>query len=74
MTAFENYEDYDGLGLAELVKRGEVSADELLEAAIERVEGRNPAINAVVQKLYDHGRQQIADCRQHRANQKRKHE
>ena len=34
---------------------------ELLEAAIERVEARNPAVNAVVMKLYDYGRQAIAD-------------
>ena len=32
----------------------------MLDAAIERVEARNPAVNAVVQKLYDHGRAQIA--------------
>jgi amidase len=60
MAGFEEYEDYDGLGLAGLVKRGDVSAEELLDAAIERVEARNPAVNAVVQKLYDHGRAQIA--------------
>ena len=35
-----DYERYDGLGLAGLVKDGSVSADELLEAAIERVEQR----------------------------------
>ena len=60
MAGFENYEDHDGLGLARLVRRGDVSAEEVLDAAIERVEARNPLINAVVQKLYDHGRGQIA--------------
>jgi len=60
MAGFEEYEDYDGLGLAGLVKRGDVGAEEILAAAIERVEARNPAVNAVVQKLYDHGREQIA--------------
>jgi len=30
-------------------------------AAIERVEARNPAVNAVTMKLYDHGRKAIAD-------------
>jgi hypothetical protein len=34
--------------LAALVKDGGVSADELFKAAIERVEQRNPAFNAVV--------------------------
>jgi Asp-tRNA(Asn)/Glu-tRNA(Gln) amidotransferase A subunit family amidase len=61
MSAFTEYEDFDALGLAHLVERGDVIAEELLEAAIERVEARNPAINAVTMKLYDYGRQAIAD-------------
>jgi amidase len=59
MAGFTEYEDYDGLGLAGLVKSGQVSATEVLDAAIERVEARNPAVNAVVAKLYDHGKKQI---------------
>ena len=61
MAGFTEYEDHDALGLAALVKAGEVSASEVLDAAIERVEARNPTVNAVIQKLYDHGRKQIAD-------------
>ena len=61
MGGFSEYEKYDALGLAELVRRKEVTPGELLEAAIERVEARNPAVNAVVMKLYDHGRKAIAD-------------
>jgi amidase len=53
---FAEYCDHDGLGLAALVQRGEVSAAELVEAAIERIERRNPAINAVVHKAYDEAR------------------
>jgi Asp-tRNA(Asn)/Glu-tRNA(Gln) amidotransferase A subunit family amidase len=53
MAAFKEYEGYDGLGLAGLVRRGEVTAKELLEAAIERVEARNGAVNAVVVRLYE---------------------
>lgn len=60
MAGFTEYEDHDALGLAGLVKSGEVSVTEVLDAAIERVEERNPTVNAVVQKLYDHGRDQIA--------------
>jgi Asp-tRNA(Asn)/Glu-tRNA(Gln) amidotransferase A subunit family amidase len=60
MAGFTDYEHYDGLGLAELVRRGEVTPQELLDAAIERVEARNPPLNAVVAKLYDFGRQAIA--------------
>jgi len=61
MRAFRDYEQYDALGLADLVRRGKVKPGELLEAAIERVEARNPSVNAVVMKLYDYGRQAIAD-------------
>jgi amidase len=60
MSGFAEYEQYDALGLADLVRRREVSAQELLDAAIERVETRNPAVNAVTMKLYDFGRQAIA--------------
>jgi amidase len=52
-VTFPEYEQYDALGLAELVKWGKVSPPELLEAAIERVEARNSTVNAVVMKLYD---------------------
>src|SRR5262245_61097947 len=61
MTAFKDYEQYDALGLAELVKQGKVTPAELLEAAIERVEARNSAVNAVTMKLYDYGRKAIAE-------------
>ncbi len=60
MRAFAEYERYDGLGLAMLVARRELTAEELLEAAIARVEARNPAVNAVTMKLYDYGRRAIA--------------
>jgi hypothetical protein len=46
-----DYERYDILGLAGLLKDGTVSPSELLEAAIERVEQRNPTINAVVDRM-----------------------
>jgi amidase len=61
LKAFADYEQYDALGLADLVKRGKVSPAELLESAIERVEARNGAVNAVTMKLYDYGRKAIAD-------------
>ena len=61
VSAFEQYEDFDAIGLAELVRRKEVAAEEMLEAAITRAEARNPALNAIVMELYDFGRQAIAD-------------
>jgi Asp-tRNA(Asn)/Glu-tRNA(Gln) amidotransferase A subunit family amidase len=59
MSEFTDYEHYDALGLADLVQRRQVSADALLDAAIARLEARNPSVNAVVMKLYDYGRQAI---------------
>jgi hypothetical protein len=59
MSGFTEFDQYDGMGLAELVRRREVSPDEVLEAAIARVEARNPAVNAVVARLYDEARAAI---------------
>src|SRR5436309_10335710 len=60
MSGFAEYERYDALGLAELVQKLEVTADEVLDAALARVAGRNPAINAVVMPLEDYARKAIA--------------
>jgi len=54
--AFTEYDSYDGLGLADLVRKGEVSASELVEEAIARIERHNPKLNAVVYKAYDEAR------------------
>ncbi|MDB5498151.1 MAG: 6-aminohexanoate hydrolase [Phenylobacterium sp.] len=51
-----DYADYDGLGLAELVRKRAVTPAELVEAAIERIEQHNPTLNAVVYKGYDDAR------------------
>jgi hypothetical protein len=42
------------------VKAREVSAGELLEAAVARVEQRNPTINAVVNRMYDQAKAALA--------------
>ena len=55
-AATDEFVKYDGIGQAELVRSGQVSSLELVEAAIARVEKFNPALNAVVHKLYDEGR------------------
>jgi Asp-tRNA(Asn)/Glu-tRNA(Gln) amidotransferase A subunit family amidase len=60
VAAFAEYEAYDGLGLAELVATGQVTPTELLEAAIERVEARNGAVNAVISRLYHRAESAIA--------------
>jgi amidase len=54
------YSEYDGLGLAELVRNGEVSASELVEEAITRVDRHNPDLNAVVYDARDEARRVAA--------------
>ena len=51
--------DLDAIAQAGLVATGEVSATELLEAAILRLEGARD-LNAVIADLFDRGRQQAA--------------
>lgn len=55
-----DYSDYDGLGLAELVRKREVSPRDLVEAAIRRIE-RHDDLNAVVHKAYDEARATAAN-------------
>ncbi|MFQ5343931.1 MAG: amidase, partial [Anaerolineae bacterium] len=56
MSGFSEYNEYDGLGLAELVRNGEVTAGEVVEAAIMRIEKLNPQLNAVIHTMYDQAR------------------
>lgn len=53
------YQDYDAIGLAELVRGGQTTPTELLDTAIERIETLNPVINAVNRKMYDEARASI---------------
>lgn len=57
---FADYVSLDGLGLAELVRAGEVTATELVEAAIRRADEVNPALNAIVHPMYEEAREQAA--------------
>jgi amidase len=56
MAGFAEYEQYDGLGLAELVREKKITPHELCEEAISRIEKINPALNAVVTPMFDIGR------------------
>jgi len=59
LVMFKQYGDYDGLGLAALVKKGEVSASEVLDEALARTAAIDPKINAIVVRHDDYARQQI---------------
>jgi amidase len=56
MAHFKEYLDYDGLGLAELIQKKEISPTELCETAIQRIEKINPRINAVITPMFKQGR------------------
>jgi amidase len=61
VLADAEYAALDATGLAALVRSGEVSALEVLEAAILRIERLNPRLGAIVERLYDQARAAIAD-------------
>lgn len=53
---YADYRRYDAVGLAELVARREVGADELLETALARLETVEPTLNTVVYRLDERAR------------------
>lgn len=59
MSIAAAYDAHDALGLAELVRRQEVTPAELLEEAISRVERVNPRLNAVVTPMFDLARRNV---------------
>ena len=56
MAKFQEYHKYDAMGLADLVRRREISATELVECALSAIERLNPRLNAVVRVLTDAAR------------------
>jgi amidase len=59
MSISQLYDQQDGLGLAESVKRGDVSAEELLTEALARTEKLNPVLGAVAIQHADYAFDQI---------------
>jgi amidase len=57
--AFKEYGNYDAVGLAELVRKKQVTPKELLDEAIARTAKVDPEINAVVVRHDDYAAQQI---------------
>ena len=53
MSGFKEFDRFDGLGLADLVRKKEVTPSELCEEAIRRIEQVNPKLNAVILPMYD---------------------
>jgi amidase len=59
-VAVDPFARLDATAQAELVRSGQASASELVEAAIARIEATNPALNAVTYKCYDQARARAA--------------
>ena len=60
MAAFTEYRNHDGLGLARLIARKDVTPEEVLEAAIARADAVNPAVNAIVHRMDAEARGRVA--------------
>ncbi|HSR13982.1 MAG TPA: amidase, partial [Thermodesulfobacteriota bacterium] len=58
MSGLNEFDSLDATALAGLVRKKEVKPLELVDAAIERVESRNPALNAVITPMYDQARRE----------------
>jgi Asp-tRNA(Asn)/Glu-tRNA(Gln) amidotransferase A subunit family amidase len=56
MVKFDEYPNYDALGLADLVRRGEISVPELVDSALRAIDTLNLRLNAVVRILADAAR------------------
>ncbi len=53
MSSFADYQNFDAVGLAGLIRSGEITGPEVVAAAIDRIEAVNPTLNAVSVKTYD---------------------
>jgi amidase len=53
------YTEYDGLGLAELIRTKQVTAEEVLEEAIRQMELQNPQLNAVINNMAERARREV---------------
>jgi amidase len=58
MGTFNEYDKYDALGIAELIRKKDVQPLEVCEEAIDRIESLNPKINAVIYRMFDAARAQ----------------
>lgn len=57
MISVDDYIGHDAVALAGLVRERQVSAEELLEAALTRAAAKNPALNAIVVPMHELARE-----------------
>ncbi len=60
MLTRDEWVSQDAVGLANLVRTGEVSAREVIETAIARIEELNPIVNAVIYRAFDRALDELA--------------
>jgi len=58
--SFEEYSQFDAVGLARLIRRRKVSPSELLQTALRRIESVNPSLNAIVATMAEHAERTIS--------------
>ncbi|MDF1692198.1 MAG: amidase [Zhongshania sp.] len=56
---FKEYGEYDALGLGELIRKGDVSPKDVLDAALAVANERNPEINALIHRFDERAYRQI---------------
>ena len=56
IRALDELIDYDALGLAQLIKKKQISASELVEVVIRRIEALEPIINCMTTRTYERAR------------------
>jgi amidase len=61
MSTLSEYDQLDALGLAQLVRNKEIEPLELVDAAIERIEARNPSVNAVIHAMFEQARSRAVE-------------
>jgi amidase len=61
VISLSEYSSYDGLGLAQLVARKELTAEELVNVALQAIEKVNPKLNAVLGTLREQAISEIRD-------------
>lgn len=59
-NSFDEFTGYDALGLAELIRNKDVSAKELTEVVITRIEAMNPSLNFMATPDFDRARTRAA--------------
>jgi amidase len=55
MMNIDEYSRHDGIALGALIAKGEVTPSEVMQAAIDCIELKNPSLNAVIRKNYEVG-------------------